>query len=201
LTLNLAKNKMMQRRGLSTIVATVLIILITIAVAGMIGAFVVPYVRDNLQKSTECVPYQEYFQFEDDLSGQNNNCYQQIGSGGPYYLGASVKAEAADKDLTADVKEIKIVYFTQSETSTTVSVVKNAPYPGKNSGAAWMIQSSSAIKLPSPSEVISYSYNTGQTTSSFVRAEVYPVLNSGRICPVSSKIEIKQCNAGVNLNA
>jgi flagellin-like protein len=66
----------MNRNGLSAIVATIMIILLTVSAAGIIMGFVVPFVRDGLQESTECVAFQEYYKFNEDVGLESGtNCY------------------------------------------------------------------------------------------------------------------------------
>jgi flagellin-like protein len=46
--------KMNNKKGVSAVVATVLIIMITVAAVGIIWAAIIPMVRDNLNKGTAC---------------------------------------------------------------------------------------------------------------------------------------------------
>ena len=43
------------KRGLSEVIATILIILITIVSIGILAAVVIPYVRNNLDEGTSCI--------------------------------------------------------------------------------------------------------------------------------------------------
>ena len=63
-----------KKRGMSSIVATSLIITITILAGAIIGTFVVPFVQKNLERSTECTSYDTYFTLENELLGPI--CYQ-----------------------------------------------------------------------------------------------------------------------------
>ena len=51
-----------KKRGLSEIIATIAIVLLTVGAITLVVAFVVPFVRDNLNSSTECLDYKEYYE-------------------------------------------------------------------------------------------------------------------------------------------
>ena len=67
---------MINRNGLSEVVSTVLIVLITIAAVAFVANLAIPFVRNNLQSSTECLSSQGYFTFDDT---QGYDCYDQNG--------------------------------------------------------------------------------------------------------------------------
>jgi hypothetical protein len=54
--------------------------LLTIVAVAVIAGFIVPFVKNNLYQSTECLNYRSYFEFREIFeSGGNNyryNCYQ-----------------------------------------------------------------------------------------------------------------------------
>ena len=61
-----------EKRGLSSVIATALLILLTIIAVTMIAAFVVPFVRNSLEE-TSCFEFRDYFKFDESLG---YNCYQ-----------------------------------------------------------------------------------------------------------------------------
>ena len=67
---------MMKRKGLSEVVSTVLMVLITIAAVAFVANLAIPFVKNNLQHSTECLSARDYFKFDDSLG---YNCYDQTG--------------------------------------------------------------------------------------------------------------------------
>ena len=57
-----------KKKALSDVVATVLIILLTVIAGAIIAQFIVPYVKDSLAESSECLDYNNgYFQFEEKI--------------------------------------------------------------------------------------------------------------------------------------
>ena len=58
---------MINKKGLSQIIATVLLLLMTIAAAAIIAGVVIPFTRERLDKGTECVTFQNHFKFQEVL--------------------------------------------------------------------------------------------------------------------------------------
>jgi flagellin-like protein len=85
------------KRGLSPVIATVLTIMLTVAAVAALSAFVVPFVRNSLQKSSECMDYGSYYTFEE--SGYN--CYS-----GSFYA-ISIQT-SFDKELANEWIQINI---------------------------------------------------------------------------------------------
>src|SRR3989338_10500321 len=63
-----------EKRGLSPVIATVLLIMITISAAAILTPVILNFVKKNTEK-TECVPYTDYFKFEESVGGKRYNCY------------------------------------------------------------------------------------------------------------------------------
>lgn len=64
------------KKGVSPIVATVLLIMLTVVAIGIITKIVVPFTKDNLSKSKDCFSYREYYTFDSSLG---YNCYNSSG--------------------------------------------------------------------------------------------------------------------------
>lgn len=184
-----------KKRGVSTVVATVLIILLTITVAGLVAQVIIPYVRENLAKSTECFAYKDYFQFEQSLEYQGQtkkyNCYQSQGA----LVGSSIKA-VTKGNISENLKGFNITF--RNSGSSEIAGISNGVTTTKGINGVWIFNSSEALQVPKEGEVITYVYKSIQNKP-YEIAEVYPVLKSGRICPMSSSIKILLCD-GVNLS-
>lgn len=63
---------MKSKKGVSDIVITVSMILISIVAVGVISAFVIPMIKGQLAKSSACMSLREHFQVRTDLSA---TCY------------------------------------------------------------------------------------------------------------------------------
>jgi len=166
------------KRGISDVVTTVLIIMLTLIAVGVIAGVVVPFVREGLQKSTECMDYKEVYTFDEsfDLNCKSEGLYK-----------FSIKANG-DGDLIEKVSGIKIIVRREDETTETMDILN-----GKISEGIIMSNEETILILPGPSGVKSY-YYTSQ--GEFVSAEVYPVLENGRICAdVIESIKIVPCGS------
>lgn len=152
------------KKGVSEVVANVVIIAFTVIVLIVIAQFVIPYVKNNLNKSSECLDYQKYFSFEDSLG---YNCKKN----GVGYV-VSLKAHG-QKELEDNIAGLKLVFY---ENSISVPLeVKN----GLNKNQEFFMIPFLNFKVPKTGEVMSYSYNVSR---SFNKVEVYTLLKSGRTC-------------------
>jgi flagellin-like protein len=70
------------KRGLSGVVVTALLILITISAIGIIAGFLIPFVRENLEE-TNCFEYRDYFEFDESF---NLGCFHEKGSNKNYLV-------------------------------------------------------------------------------------------------------------------
>ena len=72
------------KKGLAPVVATLLIVLLTIVSVTILAAFIIPFVRDNLAESTSCLDYRDHFKFQEkiDFAGGKINWWL----GHPYLL-------------------------------------------------------------------------------------------------------------------
>lgn len=162
----------MERKGVSPIISSVLIMLLTITAVVLIATFLIPFLKDSLSGSTECLAYRDYYMFDETFEF---NCYE--GS----IIHFSIKAGTLDN---AEVlKEFSVVF--SSETSSKAVKVKEG-----ESGEI-TAYGGGAIEIPSTGEIMTYSYDAGGT--SFKSMEVYPILESGKICDMTDSIKIMIC--------
>lgn len=155
---------MKNKRGISGVVENVMIVALTIIALAVLAQIVVPFVKDNLHKSSECLNYEKYFTFDNSF---NYNC--KNGSVG--YL-VSVKAQG-DKSLENNVAGLKLVFYGD----------KTVPLEVKDGKAVnstfFMASGKPVFVVPKTGEIQSYAYNVNQN---FDRIEVYTLLKSGRTC-------------------
>ncbi len=173
----------MQKQGLSTIIATVLIIFLTVIVAGMIAQVIIPFAKNSLYKSTECVKYENYFRFDESLGW---NCYDTDAK--QINISLSVRNEKA---LTDNVLGFKIAFLSESF-SKVIDVNEGASAANlrnfnKNAG--------SKITIPKTGDTFTYTYNyADDSVTHYTNAEVYTVLKSGRLCEKpSAHISLIDC--------
>ena len=165
----------MKKRALSAIVATVMIIALTVVAAGIIAKFAVPFVKDGLESSTECVDYQEYFKFDESLGF---NCFEPDEN-----LILSVRA-SNNMGSEDKIKGFNLILFGDGF-SKVISVEANAQTNDLK------MYSGSTIEVPSSGETFSYNY-TERATYNF--AELFPVLDTGKVCERrSDRIALRRC--------
>jgi len=168
------------KRGVSEVVTTVLIVMLVVAAVGVIAGFVVPFVKNSLQKSTECTDYNGFYTFDESLESSSfkSNC-----KSGDYYI-FSIKA-GSNNDTATNIAGIKII-LTRPDGTTDSAEIRNEIISEK----VQMYGGDTTLALPGASGIESYNYNSEDT---FESAEVYPILKSGRICAdVRESINIKK---------
>jgi len=178
--INMEKNK----RGVSPIIATVLIAMISIAAIAILAGALVPFVRESLQKSAECMPYKEYFLFDESF-GYNCKTSENI------YI-VSIKA-SFDKTLSENIEGAKLVLNRRDGTNKVLEIRQGASSSLLEGGISIAGEVQANLRIPSKGGIVSYVYNAS-VSDEFLSAEVYPVLNGGRICADSiESIDIKSC--------
>jgi len=181
--LSKSNNMIQNKKGISDVVATVLIIMITIAAVAVIAGFVVPFVRNSLQKSTECAAYKSYYIFDESFG---YNCY----NGNTHSI--SIKA-SFDKSLAENVGGIKVVFSDKSGASKVVEIKNDSVSSQDEGGISIKGKPGENLRIPGPGGVITYAYSA-LAEEHFLSAEVYPVLKNGRICADSKEsIDLMAC--------
>ena len=159
-----------KKKGISSVIATVLLVLLTIATVGILAGILVPLVKDNINKSTECMDYKEYFSFDEDFG---YNCYNMTNAS----YSISVSAKTVEKEIEELVTGFELRFIKTGESD--VVSVRN----GEDVGNVRMINlGETKINIP----------GTGETKTFIVRhdtaskIEIYVTLVSGRICEEKS---------------
>lgn len=199
----------MNKKGLSEIVSTVLILLITISGIVLLSSIIVPYVNNKLSSGSECTPYNTgYFEFEDNLDGENYNCYQEIkgdltnpSSQTNRLYGFSVKLDESGEEYFDKVESFNIILTKES------SITLNINNSDKIGSLLELNETPTPTKygLLEPGETITYRFNEtfsaseGGSRQVYDKADIYPVLKSGKICGLSDSIAIKPCAPGTAL--
>ena len=246
---------MMKRKGLSEIVSTVLIVLITIAAVAFVANLAIPFVRNNLQSSTECIASRGFFKFDD---AQGYDCYDQNGLYGfSVQAGNGGEVTASDQpnnqphsadynkdwiisldelnnfirlynyrtgnvrtgDYHCDSKTIDgyapgpatqsgsaasignnitgfALVFGSSSNSETIKVIDGTAANSVIGGVRMLDTNMPNIYVPRPGETQTFVYNVG--SQKYSQIDVYPILQSGRLCDKSDSITISLCK-GVSL--
>jgi len=187
----------MKKRGMSEVVSTVLIILITVSGAALLASIIIPYVNNKLDSGTECQAYNlGYFQFDDNLNNVNYNCYikgPQLGD--PIDYGFSIRIEQADERLYDKVSGFNILF--RGETASAGAGINDTE---KTNKVRELLELDRTYSLVKPGETITYVYQDTAPLETYDRADVYTVLKSGKVCDVSDSIPLRPCLPGVDLS-
>jgi len=181
---------MLKKRGIAPVIATVLLVLLTITAVSILAAFIVPFVRDNLQKSTQCVSYREYFSFEGSFG---YNCFDNQGRNA-----VSVKSNTASGMVSEKVDGFDLVFIGGGEGKKVSIRNGQSACEGSTRFLGMPACPDSAIlQVPEPGEIMTFIYQAGNKTYSDV--EIYPVLKTGTICEKTDSIKIIPCKPEVSL--
>jgi flagellin-like protein len=182
---------MIQKRGLSPVIASMLMILITVAGVSLIATFIIPFVGNSLE-GAQCVEYRNYFLFEDDFG---YNCHDVSSNHGL----AIVK-----KPSDSDASKIDGFEILLKRPDSTIKVSVRGGDPDVCTAPGTSILGDCAggggfMGIPGDGlySAATYVYHSDQGV--FDRAEVYPVLKDGEICDMSDSIKLNVCDPGVDL--
>lgn len=154
------------RRGVSTVVATVVVVALTVLAAGIIGSFVIPFVKDGLTKSTSCQHIETFYRFDDTLG---YNCYR----GSEHFF--SLQA-GADKEQSARIQGFDLLLYSADGSTERVQARSGAITPG----TITMKDGSPYAGLPGVGNTRTYA--STRTTGHYEKASVFVVLTDGTIC-------------------
>ncbi len=238
---------MKSKKAISGVIATVLVLLITVVAAGILISFILPFVQKNLVSSTECLDYKDYLKFD---SSVGYTCYDDAGLHGFSVRAMTLEAGVAnEKELkyhsadynkdwkisqaeydrvsefvaegeyhvdtttvdgyapgpaaagslaqgnNAAIKGFEIV-FTKEDNSKKVSVVPGVAISNEIGGVRLLDDSIPRISVPQDGELQTYVYNAGGER--YDQLEIYPVLQSGKLCDKTDTTKIALCK-GVDL--
>ncbi|MBX4211888.1 hypothetical protein KW787_00320 [Candidatus Pacearchaeota archaeon] len=171
------------RKGLSDVVTTVLLLLVTIAAVAIVAAFIVPWIRGSLNEGTACVSYNSYFTFDQTFG---YNC-RDPGTGA-YHI--SVRAEP-NSSAAESIQGFDLVFLLKGATKV-VHVRKGQESSCITNGISQKGLCSGTLKVPEAEELFTYSYYADST---YDAAEIYPVVKNGKVCGKSGSIELKACSS------
>ena len=172
---------MENKRGVSSAVASIVLVLLTLIAAGIIAQFVVPFVKNGLSQSSECINYKDYFDFDNTFG---YNCRNQNGN---YTFSVNAKGES---DLDLKINGL-VLSFYGDEKQRSETIKKN-----QSIGIISMLNvSESKVKIPRPGETHSYIFSP-EVDEVYSEVQVNPIIivDSGeRVCESTNKIEVRKC--------
>ena len=180
------------KRGLSEVIVTVLLILITIAAFILIANVLVPFVKNSLPKSSECLPYKDYFKFEESLDYLGDKYYYNCMDAGAY--GISVRGEGYSRGNVTAPLGFAVVFANGPERKSIEFKEGNV----KTWNIRMLNNSTAIIKIPEIGGVQTYVYN--ESILGYTDMKINPILPSGRTCDSSDSIKINICKPNINLS-
>ncbi|MFH1425720.1 MAG: hypothetical protein ABIG28_03290 [archaeon] len=172
---------MYKKKGLSSIVATVSLVLLTFLAVVIVAGFVIPMVREGLKEGIECNDVRDYFVFNEDFG---YNCYRTEGEN--FLYGVSIEAKGVSDEVEENVVGF-LLPFTGSEGESIAVEIGSESDWGNGVGKIRSVDVSSIEEIPESGEVKTYVYNSSEK---FESVSVRPKLESGKLCDKSDSIKI-----------
>src|SRR3989338_4397095 len=170
----------LKKKGLSAVVATTLLILLTVVSVGIISTFIIPFVNDSLE-STSCVHFREYYKFDESF---DLNCYEDIIGGKDYKFSVRARSDKTDSDKIIGFN----LRFLSEGTATPIEIIN-----GTTVTDLIMLDPTMAggkLIIPTPSgdySVLSYNYSSGVN---YTKMEIYPIIKDDKVCDLSDSIKL-----------
>lgn len=167
---------MIFRRGVSPVVATVLLLVLTISIGGVVFSVVLPFVNDKLGDSKECLDTFEGIEFPE----SKFNCYMNNGASGVDETGFSVKV---NKEGITNVKVSLIDDNGNSDVFEIFEGNRDERHLRPMGGVY-----GDALEFPSVSGQRTY-----VADKFYTKAEISALTPSGDVCSVADIIEFEPC--------
>lgn len=167
----------MEKRGLSPVIATVLLIVITVSVAAVILSFVLPFANDKLSGSKACLDALSSVEF----ANSKFNCFDSTSSETGFSIKLSKEGVTAFRVALIDSNDNSDSFdISEGIISTEIRMV----------GQTY----SSALEFPNAGGQRTY-----VSSNTYVKAEISPVLEDGQVCDVADRITFSLCDGSVTL--
>lgn len=178
----------MNKNGMSSIVATVLIILITISAAAFFASFVVPFIREKIYSSTECLDYNDYYKFED---SSGYVCRNSTGAHG------FMISSKSDEGLKGEVLGFEI-YLTANGSAVSERFMNGS---ASTVGKRMLNQTKTNITIPRDGN--SYTYVYTDSSKNYTKAKISAVIKgsggNAKTCDYSDFVEFIPCSVALNV--
>jgi hypothetical protein len=166
------------KKGVSPVIATILLVVVSIAAIAIIAGIIIPFVRDSLDDSKKCFEIRDYVTID---SGSAYTCYQN--DSGDYFINISVKRGVKETNIEGFM--IAISGGGSSETFE----IKN----GTSDQRIKMLDGTSNLVIPTRGGTRTYSLNTSTNLPEIGYAEISPILGGGGTCDSIGQVNIGKC--------
>ena len=174
------------RKGVSTIVATTLIILLTAISAVLIAQFVIPFTNKSLTKGTECMPVEDYYSFDDRL-GYNYYVDEEVAPN-TNFMTKNVYVSIRAKNDAEVAKKVQGFSISVTGTGNSISVQAKPTEFGSGLNVWTGTYVHGGLYIPQPGETLTYRFRysllpyTEGDRNANMKVDVYPILVGGRVC-------------------
>ncbi len=171
---------MFQKRGISPVIATVLLLLLTLVIAGILTYYVLPFVNNTLKGSGECFELLNMIELE-----QNKySCYYISGDSNPQPRTAfTLRVDYAQPI------DLKVIAYKPRRTSGESFVLKNGvDYPAGTDVRMLDSGWDNPLEIPSNGQIRTY-----VLMEAYEKIEVNPILKSGKVCNEQRSIILSPC--------
>ncbi len=163
------------RKGVSPVVATVLLLVLTIVIGGIVFSVVIPFVNDSLGESKECLDTFEGVEFPE----SQFNCYIVSATGGTNETGFSIKVNKEG------ITRVKVALIDANGNSDVFEIFEDA----SNANLRPIGQGySDLLEFPSVSGQRTYI-----SDKIYKKAEISALTPSGDVCSVADVLEFEPC--------
>ena len=169
------------KKGLSPVVSTILLILITIAAVVLIAGFAIPFVRNNLDESKVCFDASEQLKINTE---EEITCHSVVNKN------VSIQISRGTKEL--DIRGFFLV-LSGGGSSKTFEI-----YNGKDLRIEGieMLDGTNELDIPKIGEDRTYNISlelTPLSEATDIRAKIAPIMPSGVNCPETDNAKIPKC--------
>ena len=171
----------MNKRGVSAVIAAVLLIMITVIAAGMIFSFVIPFVKQQTESATECFDVFGGLEF----ASTAYNCNVLASASGCGTDGTSACFDRTGFSIKVSKEGIEglKVSLVAGGSSTALDIKS-----GEEVSGLLMLDGTESLEVPQSGETRTYVAN-----DTYESAEVAAILENGRTCDVSDNIVFSAC--------
>jgi hypothetical protein len=192
-------------RGISTVVATVMMIVLTTVGVSVIAAFIIPMVQKEPTQQASCFGARDHLKITAAI-GNVETCWKAAAGTNPSETAVIVN-RGTQNDVIIDgfsvslakegsSRRFDVIFGRDNPDVTTIeyrNLVLGCSNNGYNTGVgACAAQEEFATDLQMGSEY-TYYFNSDSLGGEVVRVQIAPILKGGETCPVSDELDIGLC--------
>lgn len=158
------------KRGISPVIATILLILITVAAVSILAAFIYPMIKENTETATVCFDAQQQVQIE---TANGRTCFNQTS----YNVSVQIKKNPGTQ--SSEVTDVQII-LTDTEGNTIAKLISKDALNSKT--------------LPSDNEAKTFIVNS--SNKNITKVAIAPIVKTGNTenpCDAGQAVNLPAC--------